>query len=185
MTPSLVQVDGFYPYPESLRRQVEALDFTTREWAGHEYQGVGILPEFGPWELVATACGLSAIRPALSFFRRGVPGDKPTVWIHADRAAASAAGLLYFDDVGGTAFWKHKALGWEELPPAEALGEQGDAVVDRLNLDGGNQRGWTMTGYVAAAPNRFIAYPTSRFHSRWPLELDRPRLIWVVFFDPA
>lgn len=184
MTPSLTVVEHFLPFPGSIAAEARALPFSTVEWAGHQYQGVGVLPHFGPWELVSEAVGYRIV-PRLSFFRQGRPGDRLTVAIHADRAAAGGAGICYFDEVGGTAFWRHRPTGWETLPPAEQLGEDAEKACDVLNEQGKDLRWWEMTGYVAARPNRFIAYPSDRFHSRWPIELDRERLIWVVFFDLA
>jgi hypothetical protein len=180
--PALVVADDFLPFPESIRKQALELPYLEREFAGERYRGVAELPHFGPWELLANAVGYN-VEPTMSFFRRGEPGDHPTVWIHADRAAGSAAAVLYFDHVGGTAFWRHRSTGWEELPPADQLGEEPEKVCAELNRQGADAAAWEMTGYVAAKPNRLITYPADVFHSRWPLELRTRRHIWVAFFN--
>jgi hypothetical protein len=47
---------------------------------------------------------------------------------------------------------------------------------------------WCTQGFVPMQFNRFITYPTSLFHSRFPFEAfgngpEDGRLIWICFYD--
>jgi hypothetical protein len=196
---SLLVVDNFLKNPEAVRRRALACDFSPREYKGHEYNGITTDYAFAPWSLVEKAVGFK-VRPAISFFRLGLAGDTTTTYIHADTAVDGAAwaGVLYLPApectaFSGTAFWRHNEYGWDRLPPSHVIesqtgAEADDAFFDSLNADGQTEDAWFMNGFVSMKSNRFVAYPTNLFHSRfprdtWGKEKSEGRLTWVCFFD--
>lgn len=201
MRHSLLIADNFLRNPLAVRRRALRCDFSPREFKGHSYNGIGVDYQFSPWSLVSKAVGFS-VTPALSFFRLGLAGDTTTTFIHADTAVDGAtwAGVLYLPDpdsmrFSGTAFWRHQRYGWDRLPATEQiekqLGQQaGDEFFASLNYDGQSVDAWMMTDFASMKFNRFIAYPTHLFHSRFPRETwgvakEEGRLTWVCFFDKA
>jgi hypothetical protein len=196
---SLLVVDNFLKNPDAVRRRALACDFSPREYKGHVYNGISTDYVFSPWPLVAKAVGFK-VRPAISFFRLGLAGDTTTTFIHADTAVDGAAwaGVLYLSApdckaFSGTAFWRHNKLGWDRLPSSATIEAQtgraaDEAFFDSLNEDGQGEDAWFMNGFVSMKSNRFVAYPTNLFHSRYPRETwgnekSEGRLTWVCFFD--
>lgn len=119
----------------------------------------------------------------LSGFRLDLAGTYPGCAVHSDEICAEYAGILYLNPPeqckGGTAFWKHSRTGLDEMPADDK---------EKIHADWNDQFKWSQSGYVDMKFNRFITYPTRKFHSRWPLEgfgdnKHRGRLIWVVFFN--
>lgn len=188
--PPLV-IDNLLESPQHMRRAALAKGFGAAEFDGREYRGVARASES---EDAAVADAVryrtgKGIKIKLSLFRSGrAEGDDPTTYIHADSAVkAQYAGVLYLtrdsDARGGTAFWRHRSLGIEALP-----GFVTQEFADRLNHDGGNESLWEMTRMVDMQFNRFVIYPTSVFHSRYPRQgfgqsLEDSRLIYACFFD--
>jgi hypothetical protein len=183
-------IDGFLDHSLEARQRALNLDFKNADWAGKTYRGVAecsaldvdIIQKIE--QETGKRCDMK-----LSFFRSGRQGiDAPTTYIHADNAVpARFAGVLYLtpDHLcrGGTAFWRHKSLFWDRLPPAVP-----PELADRLNQDGQDEQQWDQTRMVQMKFNRFVMYPTDVFHSRYPKEgfgqtLEDGRLVYVCFFD--
>jgi hypothetical protein len=184
-------VDNFLEDPLQVRAAALAGGFDTVEFAGHKYTGVGPRNQPDLKHAISKAVGIE-IQPVISFFRRGMPQDETTHWIHADTICAQYASILYLNLPeqchGGTAFRYHNELNWDRIPPEARTRDQ--AFFDRLNEDGNDASKWRFAGFVAMKWNRFIAYPTNVFHSRWPREgwgetEQNARLIWVCFFNQA
>lgn len=166
------------------------MDYSPREYRGVMYTGIGEVNGYWPGDLIEQALG-ARMEPVISFFRLGTFGDKPTTWIHNDLAVAGAtwAGILYLtdhpkDNRSGTAFWRHRTRGITKQA-SEVDFTEDEAII--LNAEGQEERHWDMTGFVAMRKNRFIAYPATEFHSRYPLRAFGSnardgRLIWVGFF---
>lgn len=126
-------------------------------------------------------------------FRSGHRETHLHVNIHADNPIAQWAGVYYLnlpeDCDGGTAFYRMKEMGWETMPTQEQM----DAMsvdLDWVREKWVQPKAWDLISLAGMKFNRFIFYPTSYFHSRYPLEgwgepddLAHARLVWVVFFN--
>lgn len=199
MTQRLVVYDDFLASPDRVRAHALRQSFAPQSYKGHEYNGIGSDYKFCPVASISKAVGFEAV-PVLNFFRLGLAGDRTTTYIHADTGVDSAtwAGVLYLSEppspAVGTAFWTHRELGWDALPDAEGFEAAEITPDDRffanINEDGQGEVAWAMNGFVGMKYNRFLAYPTNLFHSRfprdtWGTEKSEGRLIWVTFFNEA
>lgn len=131
----------------------------------------------------------------MSFFRQNLDGEMPHSYVHSDEICADWAGLLYLNtdeqSRGGTAFWKHKYMGWDRLPTDEevtGMGVSQEEFGEQLTADWKDKALWEMAGFIGMKFNRFIVYPTKMFHSRYPhegfgKEKEDGRLVWVCFFN--
>lgn len=192
MKTQLVMVDDFAPQPVELRELALGTKYESVNFEGEVYHGIGYDAEAIPFDLpkrIAQAVGFG-VEVKYSYFRLTEKGVDPTVWIHPDTMCSEYAGVLYLNlpeqCFGGTAFWTHNALGWDELPA-----DIDEKMAKVLNEDGNAQerwRVWTMNTLVGMKFNRFIAYPSKCFHSRYPREAwgeekKDARLVWVAFFN--
>lgn len=135
------------------------------------------------------------IIPRLSCFRINYVGEVPEVWVHSDDICAKWASLVYLNlpeqCSGGTAFWRHRALGMNHLPSREDLARRGvnpEEFYPFMEREWRKLDDWEQTALIPMRSNRFVTYPTSVFHSRFPFEGfgSTPadgRLIWVCFYD--
>jgi hypothetical protein len=193
MTRSLVIADDFAPDFQAVRDGALSLDYCPREYKGAMYNGIGLGFDPGLKEQIEDVMGCG-IDPKLCFFRLGLEGDQTTTYIHADTICADWASVLYLNPpdacAGGTSFWRHKELEWDSMP--ESVMQDGlllDArLAEKLNREGNDERFWTRTDHVNMKSNRFITYPTKRFHSRFPYDTwgsskEQGRLIWVCFYN--
>lgn len=188
-------IDDFYGSARSQRNQaLQNNEFDTVEFKGHPYQGVGLTVSDGDWEMVERAVRFP-ISPArygdqdATFYRLGREGDEPTTWIHPDTGMdATWAALCYLsdppDESYGTAFWRHRVLG-DRLPPHLRSDPEALSTLDEHGQD---ERYWMSAGIVFQKMNRFVAYPTAKFHSRWPkypagATKEEGRLVRVWFFS--
>ena len=191
---SLIIVDGFYPEPKKIRAAALAQDFGDAEHKDTKYPGVGLnVPDSAlRWDLVSEAVGFEA-DPAryedrdVTFFRLGEEGDTTTSWIHADTGMdAEWAAICYLSEPesprSGTAFWMHRETGLHTLPPDLEKNQ-----LEVFDLHGQDRRHWAPTALANQAFNRLVAFPTARFHSRWPRDVAgkgaEGRLIQVFFFN--
>jgi hypothetical protein len=193
---SLLQVDDFATDAVDVRAAVIAGGFSTETGPdGLPYTGISKY-EVPHWhELIAQAMGRKII-PKLSCFRLNLQGELPHSWIHSDEICdAQYASVLYLNTPrqckGGTAFWRHAGLGIDEMPPWEAHAERGiggDWFLAMMNREWKDLTFWEQAGFVAMKWNRFITYPVSRFHSRYPFEgfgtgPEDGRLVWASFYS--
>lgn len=135
------------------------------------------------------------IIPRLSCFRLNLGGELPHSWVHSDDICARYASVLYLNlpeqCSGGTAFWRHEALGIDRLPTKDELAAKGvhpDWFYKMMTREWKDLTFWKPYGFVPMQWNRFITYPTCFFHSRFPFEAfghsaQDGRLIWVCFYD--
>lgn len=126
------------------------------------------------------------IKFAFGCFRRDMKGMFTHSYAHADTICASHAGLLYLTPFeytsGGTAFYRHIPSGLMQhpvLPPKE------DA---QLTADWMVKTKWEMHSFIHMVFDRFVTYPCSYYHNRFPMEGfgetdEDSRLVYVVFFD--
>jgi hypothetical protein len=194
-------VDNFLNDPYAVRARASSMDFSVApEYMGHRYPGIIPLEHDDPLrsEMVEKISGLHGreVNVSLAFLRLSLQDEDTPVWIHPDSCVDEWAGVLYLSRAdfcsGGTAFWRHRGLGWESLPSTEKARESGvvmdQSFVDRLNSDGNDIDKWTITGLLPMAYNRFITYPSKLFHSRYPRQsfgdcFDNGRLIAACFYS--
>lgn len=187
--------DDFAPDAKEIRQKVIDGGFTSETGPdGATYTGICKLQVFEWFDRIAEIVG-SPIVPKLSCFRLNLAGEKPHSWVHSDDICAKYASVLYLNlpeqCSGGTAFWKHDALGLDRLPPKEALAPQGinpDAFYKLIEREWKDLTFWKQTALIEMKFNRFVTYPTCLFHSRYPFEAfgsgpKDGRLIWVCFYD--
>lgn len=190
MLSSLTIADNFAKNPLVIRREALALNYQAKVHAGHRYHGIGLGYDPDLAKLVAEAMGFK-IKMRMAFFRLGMTGIPMSGFIHADQVESCGeyAGVLYLNlphqKFGGTAFWKHNETGFCVCPKSLTV-DDAQAFAD----DGLDESKWTQELFVPMKFNRFIAYRSQLFHSRYPntVEADTAeegRLVWVCFFDRA
>lgn len=190
---TILQCDGFVPDLEAVREAVIAGKFATHKGPdGAEYTGISMYPVPHWYERISQLIGAN-IKPAISCFRLNLAGEFPHSWVHSDDICAKFASVLYLNHQcqGGTAFWKHKTRGIDRLPPKAELtarGEDADAFYKTMDREWKELEHWEQVRFVPMEFNRFITYPTSLFHSRFPFEAfgkgpEDGRLIWICFYD--
>jgi len=135
------------------------------------------------------------IKPRLSCFRLNLKGELPHSWVHSDDICAEYASVLYLNPPeqcqGGTAFWRHRALGMNHLIDRESCKRSGmdaDAFYRLMNREWKDADAWEQHWFMPMQFNRFLTYPTCFFHSRFPWEgfgtgPQDGRLIWACFYD--
>lgn len=187
--------DDFARDAAAVRQAVIAGGFETKRGPdGALYTGISQYPVPQWFERIGELVGRPII-PRLSCFRLNLAGELPHSWVHSDDICAKYASVLYLNlpgqCLGGTAFWKHSALGMDRLlSDAElcARGMDPAAFHPFMSREWKDQSNWERVGFVEMRWNRFLTYPTSYFHSRYPFEAfgsgpEDGRLIWVCFYD--
>lgn len=187
--------DGFLPNAEEFRAQVLARPFEDKIGPdGAPYKNIQVR-ETNEFQTLLEAVLGRPVMQHLTMVRANYAGELPHNPVHSDQICAEYACVLYLNTPeqcrGGTAFWRHKKLGWDSLPHEASLRAKGKSPK-RLyaELDDGykDPTAWEQTLLAEMKFNRLIAYPSRRFHSRWPhtafgTSPDDVRLIWVSFFD--
>lgn len=135
---------------------------------------------------------LSAIdgvqRECLLGFFRVATEEFDTDWrIHADSKVGDIrperALVLYISPstmkgLHGTAFWKHKDVGYEM--PIDVTNEEADRF---LLEEANNTDNWELHSVVGYKPNRALMYPSNYFHSKYPnLGWKEGRMVYVMFY---
>lgn len=193
MSNTLIVVDDFIKPAEFLREEALKLSFGTVKHGDVEFHGVAFRENLTVptlWWRVEEARHPDDgdISTNLEFFRLGTAATPPTTYIHADLDMGEWAGVLYLNTpeqrYGGTAFWRHKATGWDRLPD----GPVPEETLKMLTDDGMDESKWEMESKIGMQFNRFITYPTRMFHSRHPNHIpaetkEEGRLVWCCFYD--
>lgn len=123
----------------------------------------------------------------LGFFRVATE-ELDTDWrIHADSKVGDIrperALVLYIspstkEGLHGTAFWKHKDVGYKM--PEDASDEEANRFLleEANNLDN-----WELHSVVGYRPNRAVMYPSVYFHSKYPnTGWKEGRMVYVMFY---
>jgi hypothetical protein len=123
----------------------------------------------------------------LGFFRVATE-EFDTDWrIHADSKVGDIrperALVLYIspstkEGLHGTAFWKHKKVGYKM--PDDVTNEESDRFLleEANNLDN-----WELSSVVGYRPNRALMYPSVYFHSKYPnTGWKEGRMVYVMFY---
>lgn len=191
MRPVLMVVDDFLPHPHVIRNEVISLGFKDEFFEGVTYHTVNA--DYRPPEIVRELARLynRAVQIHVAAFRQGKKGSPLHNLVHSDNSCATFASVLYLnllpDCVGGTAFWRHRATGWDSQPTEDQLKDAG-LTIEEFGRDWHNADAWEMTSLAGMKFNRMITYPTTMFHSRWPWEgfgdtEENARLIHAMMFD--
>ena len=195
MKKSMIVVDDFSPDALSIRDTVVAEGFGTEKGPdGLDYTGIN-QHQFPQLIALLEKAVERKVLPRLSCFRLNLAGENPHSWIHSDDICAKYASVLYLNlpgqCQGGTAFWTHTGLGIDRMPSAEDLKRAGYSeswFCTMMKREWNDLTFWKQNSFVGMKFNRFITYPTSLFHSRFPFDpfgtsaVDG-RLIWVCFYD--
>jgi hypothetical protein len=115
-----------------VRQRVIEAGFSTKTGPdGAQYSGISQYAVPHWYERIAAVVG-APITPRLSCFRLNLKGELPHSWVHSDDICAQYASVLYLNTpeqcAGGTALWKHRALGMERLLKPEELTARGMEV---------------------------------------------------------
>jgi hypothetical protein len=194
-TSEILQFDNFAPDAEDVRAKVISGSFG--RYIGPDsgtYTGISDY-EVPHWpKLIEQAIG-AKIEPKLSCFRMNLAGEMPHSWVHSDDICAKYASVLYLNPPeqckGGTAFWEHTGLKIDRLPKKaqiESAGFGADWFCSMMAREWKDLTYWRQTYFVGMQWNKFLTYPTSLFHSRYPFEgfgtgPADGRLIWICFYD--
>jgi len=195
LTLPITKFDDFARDADEVREAVITGAFATHTGPdGAFYTGISGYPVPHWPKRIAELLG-KEIEPKLSCFRLNLAGELPHSWVHSDDICAKYASVLYLNTPeqchGGTAFWKHEALGIDRLPTREeikAKGEDDDAFYAWMSREWKNLRAWEQIDFMPMKWNRFVTYPTCLFHSRYPFTgfgsgPSDGRLIWICFYD--
>ena len=123
------------------------------------------------------------IKSILSFFRRANE-DEDTDWrIHADSIITDRlpdrAAVLYLskptENLSGTAFWKHKELGYKL---------DNKKNFNKILLEDSNdETKWELNTVIGHKENRLVSYPSNYFHSKYPNKHLNNREVFVIFYN--
>jgi Family of unknown function (DUF6445) len=187
--------DDFAPNALEVRKAVTSGSFETHQGPdGATYTGISDYSVADWPKLIEKAIG-AEIEPKLSCFRINYAGEMPHSWVHSDDICAKYASVLYLNPPeqcqGGTSFWRHEGLKIDRLPTREQIEASGfgaDWFLEMMTREWKELKYWKQVGFVPMQFNRFITYPTSLFHSRFPFEgfgttPADGRLIWICFYD--
>jgi len=127
-------------------------------------------------------------RESLLAFFRVATEDLDTDWrIHADSKVGDIrperALVLYISEstkegLHGTAFWKHKEVGYE-MPLDTSDEEANRFLLEEANI----LDNWDLHSVVGYRPNRAVMYPSNYFHSKYPnTGWKEGRMVYVMFY---
>jgi Family of unknown function (DUF6445) len=189
--------DQFLADPESVRRSALRSGFGSwRPNKGHIgaafYEGVNF------WGDHATLFRslyekIGAIIPSSMFFRITNPSMEHAL-IHSDREYGENTAIVYLspdtDERSGTAFYRHRETGWEDMPPLAELLQRADFAKLRQQMLDANDRDWEMHAFVEAKYNRCLVFDAPKIHCRIPKtgfgSTDaNSRMVWVAHFNRA
>lgn len=183
--PDKLVVDDFIPDFDVVNKVVQNTVFGNFELNGKVYTGFcnAIIPVKS---LMEDVLGVK-VAIQLGHLRMGNKNTPLTHYIHADNYGSRRAMVLFFNEPDcetGTAFWRHKELGFDRLPD-----DCSEELFVRLDKDIRNPDLWEMIDYVPAVKNRAVFFDGMLFHSRYPEHLPitedmTPRLNLTVFWSP-
>ena len=76
----------------------------------------------------------------------------------------------------GTAFWKNKNTGLDNID-LDDLEAHDEALKYAEDLDA-----WELQSVVGHKKNRFLSYPCSQYHSKYPNITEESRIVCVIFY---
>lgn len=189
-------VDDFLPDPKAHRALALSLPYySIRAPDGGTYRCLHVRPSDELKPQIEAAIK-RPINCDYTFFRYATYGLPLCHLIHADSGLSPFGCVLYLNEAdqivpgSGTAFYRHKKLGFEKMPTEEEVRKAGKSpkrVWETLEASWNDPDAWEQTGQSEMAFNRAIIFDTTSFHSRLPLDafgstLEDARLIEVSFF---
>jgi|TARA_B100001094_G_C17737887_1_gene579729 hypothetical protein len=124
------------------------------------------------------------IENVLCFFRQAKKNQDNEWRIHNDSLIEGQqpdrAAVIYMSDneksLNGTAFWSHKTKGHKlKLNTSK---EQNYMLLNEAN----DKSKWNLKSVIGAKENRLISYPCEYFHSKYPNEFKKERIVLVMFY---
>jgi hypothetical protein len=124
------------------------------------------------------------IEPILGFIREAKEGQDNDWRIHNDSIIEGQqpdrACVLYISDnnlpLNGTAFWEHIIHG--EKFENVSMEEQNRLLIDDAN----DLSKWNLKSVIGHKKNRLVSYPCNYFHSKFPNEFIKSRVVFVMFY---
>jgi hypothetical protein len=194
---SFMVIDNFCADIDAVRQSALAAGFDTwrpnkGEVGSSVYEGMGF---WGNHALMLKPLmqAVGFILPNTMYFRYTVPGMEKA-YIHSDRESGNHTAICYLTDHEeeyGTAFYRHKRTGLNEMPSFAQMHAQG--ILEELKADmvSRDPDKWIPTDFVRGKKNRALIFHAPLFHSRFPIEgigtkADDARMVWVShFFKPG
>jgi hypothetical protein len=114
--------------------------------------------------------------------------EKDTHWrIHADlyldhtqKCKPERAGVIYMTEppsgLTGTAFWKSKDTGLDNIDLND-IDSHNETLSKAEDLEA-----WELQTVVGHKKNRFLSYPCSYYHSKYPNITEESRIVCVIFY---
>lgn len=188
--------DNFLPDAMEERERALKTEFGTHDVYGKINHSVGYIENEKHCELFKKALGVET-GTCTAYYRRYLEGEPAKEYIHNDGNVANFVGIHWLTHSshckGGLAFWRHKTYGWEKWPEPhdiERIGfKMNGELAKRLLDDGEEESRWEMTDYVPMAFNRMVVFLGSRYHSRYPKNVDKKtmeesRLVKAFCYTP-
>jgi hypothetical protein len=190
MTPFLLTIDEFFPWPEFelLKAYAHQLKYipVTSPLDGVEYPDIGLpVPDAIQERLVMQFTWLIGHRVALTqvAFRLSIEGSKPPHWAHTDAECAAFSAFIFINAPDGcaTALVQHRGNRMWKHP-------QNEDELEVWKHDYNKPEKWLIKSVVEAAPNRAIIMPANLMHAALPLggmgtNAENGRLILLAFFE--
>lgn len=169
--------DGVLEDPLAYRAAALAAGFQSIPLGGSVFHGIGASPDATLPEWIGAM--YPGLEPVITFFRHSPGGQREPNYVHSDTDMGDWTGILYLNPdppLGdGTLFYAHTPTGDVESTPG----------VDTHADEWSDPSKWTLRGFVPAAFNRLVLFPSRLFHSRAIPENygagNDARLIQVVF----
>lgn len=185
----VVVIDDFLTEDEAHSLREIAVKASYIDWHGPDgelYKRICIIDSPDITKAIEDVCG--PVKMLGQAFRLNYDEELPNAAIHSDIGWGTHALVLYLndteDDLGGTAFWKHKLTG------AEKIEHNDQELLKLVQPDWDKEEAWETTRYVPMKFNRATIYESKLFHSRYPFDAfgstpEDGRLIVVAFFTPT
>lgn len=191
---SYTVIDDFCADPEGVRASALASGFG--RWTPNKgligssvYDGLCYVGRHSDMIHALTKALGFVILPEEMFFRAS-QADARRAYIHSDRSMGAFTCVTYLSEHGeeeyGTAFWRHRATGLEEMPPVEEL-RKPEFEQLRADMVSGESKDWERRDFVRGKFNRALVFRAPLFHSRVPFggigsNDDDARIIWGCHF---
>ncbi|RUL77528.1 DUF6445 family protein [Dyella choica] len=206
-------IDNFYPDPDLVRRYALSLPFKEMESSQEKtyYKGQLTMPQHGfsqvGLELIADQLRkliywhMPTGEFRLIFEREQDDPDRKT-WVHFDSMVTRYAAIVYLNEPsqceGGTAFYRHRETGWDDVPDFESsawreamarTNKTPETLLKTFEKDGFDiDSKWDQLAAVPMRFNRCIVFDSRQFHARlsgFGRSSDDGRLTQNFFFNVA
>lgn len=206
-------IDNFYPDPYLVRRYALSLPFKEIESSQEKtfYKGQLTAPQHGfsqlGLELIADQLRKLIYWPMptgefrLIYERERDDPDRKT-WIHFDSMVTRYAAIVYLNEPGqcegGTAFYRHRETGWDDVPDFDSgawheamtrTNKTPERLLKTFEADGFDiDSKWDQLAAVPMRFNRCIVFDSRQFHARlsgFGRSAGDGRLTQNFFFDVA